>query len=347
MVPLSKADLLAAWKALDSVHVKEERVGEQGWRGALLFEHCGCQFYAGRRQPDNEEVVVVFFSKPTLQNIPQLPAGKGFRVEVTELREAQCSSLMIRRQQSGNTDVFTTMALDVINTLVASPTSDSSLQLSLLLKRIKLWQAFMERDIRPLSQSEETGLAGELTCFLQLLESGLEPITAAIAWVGPQHGLQDFKIGQAVLEVKSTTLEQGFCVTIHSLEQLDCQQVSSLALCGYRFCEHPSGLTLSERVQQLRQKLDGHSLAISLFEGSLCHAGYFDEHAESYTRQFLLKNTYCWPINNEFPRLTHANVPSAIVNVCYQLELQHLFPLSQDLSHYLSVYAAGLTNGTY
>ncbi|HDL7800712.1 TPA: PD-(D/E)XK motif protein [Yersinia enterocolitica] len=347
MVPLSKTDLLAAWKALDSSHASENYFGEQGWRGVVILEYHGCQFYAGRRHPDNEEILVIFFSKLTLQNIPLLPTSKGFRVEVTGLRERKCRGLMINRQQSGNADIFTTMTLDIINILVASNTKDNTLQLTLILKRIRLWQAFMERELRPLSQREEVGLSGELTCLQQLLDSGMEPVTAIKSWVGPQHGIQDFKVEHAALEVKSTTTVQGFCVNIHSLEQLDHQRMSSLALCGYRFSEHPSGLTLNQRVQHLYQGLKGHPLAASIFEGTLCHAGYLDDHAEFYTSRFLLMNTYCWVIDDTFPRLTHANVPLPVVNVCYQMELQSLLPRSQDLSYYLSVFVAGLTDGTY
>lgn len=60
MVRLSKDDLLAAWKALDRSRI-DEQPGAQGWRGIRLFTHQNCDFHAGRRQPDNEEMLIVVF----------------------------------------------------------------------------------------------------------------------------------------------------------------------------------------------------------------------------------------------------------------------------------------------
>ncbi|PLR50750.1 PD-(D/E)XK motif protein [Chimaeribacter arupi] len=343
MAPLSKADLLAAWSALNNTYGGDT---ERGWRGIQLLGQRGCIFYAGRHQPDNEEIVVIIFSRLSLQNMPPFPAGKGFRIEVTGLKEGLSNGLMIRRQQSGNRELFTTMVLDVINALIDSEISENSTQLALLRQRIKLWQKFMEREQRPLSQKEEIGLFGELTCLQQLLLSDMDHLTVVKAWVGPLHGLQDFKFGNSVLEVKSTTADNDFCVTIQSLEQLDYRRVENLVLCGYRFNENPSGQTLNQLVTQLQQILKGNSMAGSVFESALCHAGYFSSHREFYTRRLLLCAGYCWQIDDSFPCLTQDNVSPAVISAKYQLELQPLLSSSHELSYYLSVFT-GLTDGTY
>ncbi len=173
---------------------------------------------------------------------------------------------MIRRQQTGNVDVFTTMILDILHSLlnVSKPRLFET-----LLRRIRLWQAFMERDTRPLSQEEEVGLIGELTCLERLIESGLAPSTAVEAWIGPQHGLQDFALDERAIEIKSTTAAKGFCVTIHSLEQLDWQRAGSLVLCGLRFSEHPTGATLNDIISRLRQRFEGNATAACLLRITL------------------------------------------------------------------------------
>ncbi|WP_099063237.1 MZA anti-phage system associated PD-(D/E)XK motif protein MzaD [Serratia sp. BW106] len=342
MVRLSKDDLLVAWKALDRSQI-DEQPGAQGWRGIRLFTHQDCSFHAGRRQPDNEEMLIVEFPHPLSPGSTALPSCKGFRVEMTGTEEGRQNGLMIRRQQTGNADVFTTMILDILHSLLS--VSEAHL-FEILLRRIRLWQAFMERDTRLLSYEEEVGLIGELTCLERLIESGLVSSTAVGAWVGPQHGLQDFELDERAIEVKSTTAEQGFCVTIHSLEQLDWQRPGSLVLCGLRFNEHPTGATLNDIINRLRQRFEGSSQAACLFEGSLCHVGYFSEHAEFYTRHFLLTEAFGLPIEEDFPSLTHADVPLPVVSACYQLELQTLIPQAQNFNHCLSDFA-GLPHGTY
>ncbi len=68
------------------------------------------------------------------------------------------------------------MILDILHSLlnVSEPRLFET-----LLRRIRLWQAFMERDTRPLSHEEEVGVIGELTCLERLIESGLAPSTPA------------------------------------------------------------------------------------------------------------------------------------------------------------------------
>ncbi|MCV5990672.1 PD-(D/E)XK motif protein, partial [Escherichia coli] len=61
---------------------------------------------------------------------------------MTGTEEGRQNGLMIRRQQTGNADVFTTMILDILHSLlnVSEPRLFET-----LLRRIRLWQAFMER----------------------------------------------------------------------------------------------------------------------------------------------------------------------------------------------------------
>lgn len=86
MVRLSKDDLLAAWKALDRSQI-DELPGAQGWRGIRLFTHQGCSFHAGRRQPDNEEMLIAVFPHPLSPGSAALPSCKGFRVEMAGTEE--------------------------------------------------------------------------------------------------------------------------------------------------------------------------------------------------------------------------------------------------------------------
>ncbi|MEN1978513.1 PD-(D/E)XK motif protein [Escherichia coli] len=102
-------------------------------------------------------MLIVVFPHPLSPGSTALPSSKGFRVEMTGTEEGRQNGLMIRRQQTGNADVFTTMILDILHSLlnVSEPRLFET-----LLRRIRLWQAFMERDTRPLSHEEEVGVIG-------------------------------------------------------------------------------------------------------------------------------------------------------------------------------------------
>lgn len=151
-------------------------------------------------------MLIAVFPHPLSPGSAALLSCKGFRVEMAGTEEGWQNGLMIRRQQTGNVDVFTTMILDILHSLlnVSRPRLFET-----LLRRIRLWQAFMERDTRPLSQ-EEVGLIGELACLERLIESGLAPSTAVEAWIGPQHGLQDFALDERAIEIKAPRQRRAF-----------------------------------------------------------------------------------------------------------------------------------------
>jgi hypothetical protein len=81
------------------------------------------------------------------------------------------------------------------------------------------------------------------------------------------------------------------------------------------------GMTLCERVQELRLVLESDPAAASRFENALLHAGYVDEHAEHYTRRLVVSELRFLRVDESFPRLVASNVPAAIRRARYEIDL--------------------------
>lgn len=315
----NRGELLAAWRSLSGVEETE------GWRTIPVATGGPCRILAGRRFPDNEEVLLVGFTSVRLPLAEKLPQGGGFVVCKATLGQEGAGRdwIALCRQSAGNIEFFTMMVDDVLSTLGNMGGSNDERIFHVFLSRIRAWQDFMQRgsdDV--LSPEAELGLFGELEMLRNILSIGLPASTAVDAWQGPLDGLQDFAFGIGAVEVKSTVSSNGFSATIGSLEQLDNSLIQPLFLAGVRLSLDASGKTLPEMVNLLRDILRSDSVVLGMFNSRLLHAGFLDAVSERYTRRFLHVRTRVLAVIDSFPKLTRANVGIEIRKVRYELDLE-------------------------
>ena len=310
----TREEIAAAWRALAGG-------GGEGWRSIAISGLSGNRLLAARHCPSNEEALLVCFTSITLPQSGQLPQGNGFKVERTSASDSG-KWLALVRQPAGSLDLFSRMVTDIVATLVmANDLNDEPRIFQLFLARIRAWQEFMKSGGEGLGPEAELGLVGELACMDKLLDTGLPVHLVVDGWMGPMDGLQDFELGNGAIEVKSTMALQGFPATIMSLEQLDDGIRQPLFVCGCHFISASDGLTLPERVTAIREKLAFDTPALSLFDNALLHARYSDEHAEHYTRKFLMSGVRFVLVDENFPRLVLGNVPMGVRRARYEIDL--------------------------
>jgi hypothetical protein len=308
--------LRSAWRALAG-HSRGD-----GWATIPLNTAAPCQVLAGRRFPGSEETLLVGFRTP-LPPAASLPEGRGFRVErPSETFDPGHHWLALSRQPSGNLDLFSAMATDLIELLASTRTADRDQLSQLFLVRIRAWQAFMEKDrAGNLSLEAEIGLYGELLVVRALLDAGIAASDAIEAWRGPLDCLHDFELGTGAIEVKSTLATSGFPATIWSIEQLDDTGRQPLFLAGIRLALDGAGRTLPELIAELRNLLRDQREALAMFENRLLQAGYLDPFAGHYLRRFTTVRMILLAIDARFPRFTRASVPAAITKLWYVVDL--------------------------
>lgn len=331
MVAVNNSEIQGIWRALSGA------LTTPGWRTIDLLKAGTCHMKLARHSPSNEEAVLIGFATTRITPTSRLPKGQGFRMERANFVEAMDSYqwLAIVKQPSGPLDLFAAVVCDLAELLAcAGDTPESQLYQSLL-GRVRGWQEFMRKGRDGLSSEAEQGLVGELCLLRNLTEEGILPFSAIDAWKGPQDGLHDFLFGAGSIEVKSTIATEGFPVSIASLDQLDDSQSSPLFLAGVRLEVNDTGMTLPEFVDSLRTAFKSDSAALHKFELNLIDVGYLDMHQSAYIRRFTPQELKILLVNSGFPRLTPANVPTAIRWAQYQLDLSTVVTEGLPLSSVL------------
>jgi len=314
-------ELRLAWRALAGGGKGD------GWQTIPIELEGLPNLQAGRYFPGNEEAILVGFKSIDLPPDINLPKGQGFRVEKVNHQLLGDSDVWVSlsRQPAGSLDMFSLMAEDVICMLRTYNNADDQTLFHLFLGRVKAWQEFMQRDRKGVLKPEaEVGLVGELSVLKMIIESRLSVMEALESWHGPLNGLHDFIVGTGAIEVKSTTVSNGFPAIIGSLDQLDKTIVNPLFLAGVRLSLNNSGQTLPEIIAEIFSFLGASPEVKSKFENLLLEVGFSRAFSDAYIRRFKYVSTRFIPVNATFPALTRSTINVAIRKVRYELDLDLL-----------------------
>lgn len=325
--------LRMAWRALATAS------GTEGWRSIPVTTSTSCRILAGCHFPGGEEAVLVGFHHPASAAGPSLPSGHGFLVECPAIQVGDGTRhwVALTRQPSGDLDLFTAMAVDVLALLEASSAVNHNVLLRLFIGRVAAWQDFMDKERTGILGLEaEIGLFGELVMLGRLLDAGLPASAAVEGWQGPIGAPQDFLIGSGAIETKATIATVGFPATIGSLDQLDDSVRQPLFIAGVRLVAGEIGQTLPDLVTMTRTRLNNATGAIGVFNGSLLRAGYVHAFADRYGRRFTVADTRLMQVGPRFPRLVAATVPPGIRKVRYEIDLDQVATGTVELADALT-----------
>ena len=323
-------ELLAAWRALSG-----DPTAHEGWRTISLGGRG--DVCAARRFPDNQEAVIFAFRDVAIPRPDQLPQGKGFIVSAIDNMSDSPNRRWVTlvRRSEGSPDVFTTMVLDVIESMRSSNATNQQAVFRLFLTRIRAWQDFMRRGTDTiLGPSAEIGLFGELVILQRVIDEGAHPSLPIDAWEGPFEGIHDFVFGAGAVEVKTTIATSGFVARVDSIDQLDDATRQPLFLAAVSLRIADDGSSLPDTITKIRNVV-GDDPSRAVFDSKLIHAGFLDATAEHYSRRFLCTDIRVLEITEQFPRVTRANIPSAVIALVYDLDIDKIPTTSMDLRNAL------------
>jgi hypothetical protein len=331
MTGWTEEGLVRSWRALG------KQASDEDWRFLHLAQIGKVSIEAGCHFPLGREALIVCFPSVRPIDTARLPEGKGFdiiRIDAGALFIGKTSVALVRKPE-GSPDIFAVMAVDTLRALDQAVDLGAEDAMETFLERVKEWQNFMAKTQRPLSPDAQVGLLGELY-FLKLLTKTKLGVAALDCWHGPLRAAQDFYINGGAVEVKSTVRSGSFLARINSIEQLD-TDASPLYLCGLRFEEKPDGASLSNLVSELRAKFLAAGV-LRGFDALLLVMGYLDDHDHLYDRPHILKEVMGFRVEAEAPRLTRAQIPSAIRSATYVLDLDAIDGPSAQLSDLLTAF---------
>ena len=216
MVPdVEEKQLRRAWKALSG-----GTASRKGWHAIPLGEKNSHFFQAAIRFPEKHESILVSFNLTELPRDVALPKGKGFSLIRPEfLQKTSAIWLALCRHDSGDIEMFSRMAADILNVYSRRLPDRGELTFRMVLHRITAWQNFMKKAGAPLSIQEQLGLCGELEILKDLIAAGISSRAAVSFWRGPYGGLHDYVFPAGALEVPRTT--NTITITVSSGRQID------------------------------------------------------------------------------------------------------------------------------
>lgn len=316
--------LTSAWRALSGEAVRS------GWKVINIFRSENCCIMAGR-SGENKESLLVSIAGISPSNESLLPRGRGFSLAFIEPQNNTPNHvwLALSRQQNAPLPLFSLMTADLFTLLKSIAQNNGTRIFSSFTARISAWQDFMKRDHSGLlSAEEEIGLIGELIILEDLITSGIAVSNAIESWAGPEDRLHDFVIGTGSIEAKTTTSPTRFIAKIGSLDQLDNSLYAPLYIGAVRLIQVPEGKTLPEFVSNIKDRTGN----LAIFSCKLIAAGYIDAMHSKYVRRFLQKELSYRLVNDDSPRLTRINVPAAVIDAKYSLDIDSIPVVAKKFS---------------
>lgn len=256
----------------------------------------------------------------------QLPPSALFELGGMRLQQVPDESgplLVLSLEDESRRDLFSTICADVVSAAFHENEAEALIQ---FIARLDAWRQFLRDRRSGLSRSDTIGLIGELLILGRLL---LISPTLLSTWQAPNDGLHDFHLNGHALEAKST-LGPASSFVISKLDQLDTAGLRRLDILYVRLIETPTGRSLQDIVREISESLPGEG-ARHEFKNALLRRGLMpDDNAALSVPKVELRTIDAYTVSDNFPRLLRANLPVAIAEASYTLEVRSLSPYSTD-----------------
>jgi hypothetical protein len=245
----------------------------------------------------------------------------GIGVDLREGEVTNQQRLVLTLDRTVDQDLFHGLCQTLVDAI--QPATSSAEAMTIALAHIRRWRAFLAaRKSRRLSDEEVRGLWTELQYMRALYGIRLTPAATVEAWTGADKIHQDFIFDNTAIEVKSLFGRDRNTVRISSEDQL-ATVVDELFLVTHRLTVAAGvggAFSLNALVKVIEEEL-GDGDALERFSQKLADFGYVPVVAYD-TPEFVVTERQTYRVEGEFPRLVRAGLPTGIVRVSYEIELE-------------------------
>jgi hypothetical protein len=298
------------------------------YRTKLISRDVTLEFLAGMRAADNAPCLM-------LQTTP--PPAALFELggmRLSTVADEAGTFLILSLEDDARRDLFSTICADIVSAAALADRADALRQ---FLSRLDAWRQFLRDRRSGLSRADTIGLIGELLVLELILEE--EP-TCLAAWQSPSGGLHDFVMGGHALEVK-TGLGPASAVTISRLDQLDASGLRRLDLVHVRLIDVPNGRSLRDIIDAIAALLPDEA-GRRAFENALLRRGLMPDDAIACTTPRIQQRSVdAYSVSDTFPRLVRADVPVAIIDASYLLDVRAITQFGADSAAVIAEFVRG------
>lgn len=312
-------DVQEVWLAIERDAMRQR--GE-GYVLRRASPDCRVDLFLGIRRPENHKALMLRVPSDLVPEPRMLPETRGLRVTVEKLPDdpSESASIVVQLRDVNFIEVFTAFCTILVNRVCGATTSSRAA--GELLSQVTQWQRFLDARSEGLSEEGQRGLYGELYLLRRLLKTSGRAVLVG-GWIGPSGAAQDFRFGEVALEVKTSIAGEPQAITVNGERQLDDSGLRGLYL-GCLSIDRRAGVgeTLPALVRSLRDYLKDRPVEAGELESGLVEFGYLDVHEQRYKPfGFSIRNERFYIVQEGFPRITEANLPSAVGQVHYRIAL--------------------------
>lgn len=258
-------------------------------------------------------------------NIDVTPFNGLSELSVKIYNDQSNKLLAIQLISNSNKDIFAALCDNLIYAIEECNSEKDAVRL--VLNRLEKWKTLLKKGAsEELSKKEQLGLYGELTYLDELLNRNcLHPLEMIKFWVGSDKALRDFQGDEWAVEVKTTSTNNPYQITINGERQLDDSFFQKLYL--YHLSVEVSermGETLNAKVESIRDRLQRDVIALNVFNDKLMEVGYFDFHKDLYeSRCYKIRQVKIYHVHDAFPRIRENELREGVSNVVYSINVSN------------------------
>ena len=217
-------------------------------------------------------------------------------------------------------DTFVIFCCDLIE--CASIAIDAQEGYEKICNRYYVWKKMFSNTKKLLGEEQIKGLIGELL-FLKDVMFPIYGYTRSLqSWSGQSKTKKDFSINDDWYEIKTIDVGKP-SVGISSLEQLESDTDGQL--CVYqleKMSETYDGITLNKLFSEI-VNLFNLQMDIDIFTDIMLTSGY-TYNSEYDTIVYEVRQIDKYRVDNQFPKLSHNNVSTAIIKARYEIALSEI-----------------------
>ena len=279
-------------------------------------------FLLGLEVPSRHRMLIFRVAAASAEGQPEVPDSRGVVVRTKPLgTDGGRVEVELILQDHQHSDIFDLLVTDLVE--AAEGPEDERRGLARFLARLTNWQQLLRR-LAPggLTREAQQGLWGELWTLREVVAPSIGMPDAAGAWQGPLGSDQDFQLGVACIEVKTSTGNQMEALTIASERQLEAPVGVSIVLLGLSLDARVGfGETLPDIVGVSRGMASGAG-CLHVLDGLLESAGYSDRDQQLYSGLgYSVRVVRAFRVGTGFPRIVSAELPQGVANVSYAVSL--------------------------
>lgn len=269
-------------------------------------------FFIGINEKGNDELALFTTIEPA-----QMKSSEALEVEKNIRKDGRWATQILSLDEK-NEDIFSRLCLDLVEVSVDVTSEQEGL--NRVIKRFVAWQRLFANLKNDLPMSVLKGLVGELT-FLKKLADHIGWERAIESWLGPEGSDRDFVLDYTWYEIKATSTGKDK-VTISSLNQLEAENEGNLIIfhVDETSATDATAVSVVKLVDEIKEHIKNMPVQTQEFDNKLLKIGYLKK--KSYEDIFFsIGDTWFYKVDNTFPKLVTASVPSEIVAVKYDLSI--------------------------